>query len=249
MNDERLEEWLELYLLGSLEPEEAARVEAALARDPDLRRAAADLQRTIVQLLEVAPEVKPAPHLKAQLLKRVRASRALEPRPKLSWWQRLAPGLALTTVVVAVGLAIWNISLTGQVQTLAAQNATAQAEATRLQQLIALFTAPGVQVAQLASPTSALVGETYWNTTRAQALFVVHNLPPIPTDKTYQLWLIGPNGAESVGFLQVDAEGRGHALVSLTSTDKEFSAAGISLEPASGSPQPTDVILLGDFNS
>lgn len=251
MSEERIEELLELYVLGGLEPEAAARVEAALAHDPALRRAAEELQRTTAQLLEAAPEILPAPRIKAQLMKRVWATRPTEARSAFGWWQRLAPGLALAALVAIIGLGAWNVSLQQQVQALAAQNATTQAETARLQQLIAVFTTSGVQVAQMGDPNTAtaLAGETYWNTSLEQALFVVHNLPPAPEGKTYQLWLIGPDGAVSVGLLSVDTMGRGYTLVSLTATSGSFSAAGISLEPMPGSPQPTDVILVGNFNS
>lgn len=251
MSDERLEALLELYVLGSLEPEEAARVEAALARDPAMRRTADELQRTAARLLDAAPEVQPNPRFKSRLMRRVRAALPAEARSSASLWQRVGPGLVLAALVTIIGIGTQSFSLQQQVQALAAQNATAQAETARLQQLIAVFTSAGVEVAQLADPnaTTALVGETYWNTSREQALFVVHNLPPAPEGKTYQLWLIGPDGAVSVGLLEVNAAGQGHTLVSLASIPGTFSAAGISLEPTPGSPQPTDVILVGNFNS
>ncbi len=86
---ERVDEWLSAYIDGALSPRERARLEARLARDPDLRARLDALQRTVA-LVRGLPSV-PAPR-----------SFLLTPamvRPPVPAARRLAPALTFATAV------------------------------------------------------------------------------------------------------------------------------------------------------
>ncbi len=72
-------------------------------------------------------------------------------------------------------------------------------------------------------------------------------MQPAPADKSYQLWLIGPNGPESAGLMEATA-GK-HLDVLLTGKASGHQTVAITLEPKGGGTQPTGPILVkGDYS-
>jgi anti-sigma-K factor RskA len=71
------------------------------------------------------------------------------------------------------------------------------------------------------------------------ALLTVENFPALPADKVYQLWMRQNGQPVSIGLFRVDPAGRGTAVVSAPQAIDNFESAGITLEPAGGSPKPT----------
>ena len=58
---------------------------------------------------------------------------------------------------------------------------------------------------------------------------------PLPSAETYQLWVIGPDGARSAGLLS----GTGRAGPVLATAVEPGDQIGITVEPAGGTPGPT----------
>lgn len=90
---------------------------------------------------------------------------------------------------------------------------------------------------------SLFVGENNTGT------LVLGGLDPLPADQTYQLWLI-PDGGNPVpaGLFAVNDDDTTSTTITLDlpTVDTGFSAVGISIEPAAGSPAPTGpIVLLG----
>jgi anti-sigma-K factor RskA len=76
---------------------------------------------------------------------------------------------------------------------------------------------------------------------QGQSIFVASDLRARPESQTYQLWLIGPAGAASAGL--VDPAG-GDVTRLLDTPAGEVTQIGLSVEPAGGSPHPTNPVLL-----
>lgn len=75
---------------------------------------------------------------------------------------------------------------------------------------------------------------------------VVHGLHPLPPDSIYQLWLVTPQGEQfpvSIVPVQANIEPT-WVNIELPIDVSSFTAAGISIEPAGGSSQPTGPMLL-----
>ncbi|MBM6621619.1 anti-sigma factor [Micrococcaceae bacterium RIT802] len=71
------------------------------------------------------------------------------------------------------------------------------------------------------------------------AALTAHDLPALPSDKGYELWLIGDQGATPMGML----DGTGTTL--FEGSVASATHLGITVEPAQGSKQPTtDPIML-----
>jgi hypothetical protein len=78
-----------------------------------------------------------------------------------------------------------------------------------------------------------------------RAVLVTEDLPAAPDGKVYQLWLQSPTQEMvSAGLMPA---GTTTALLSGDSDDAI--GAGISVEPAGGSDQPTEVVALFDFGA
>ena len=64
-------------------------------------------------------------------------------------------------------------------------------------------------------------------------------LPAAPTGKTWQLWLVSPGLAISVGTLAADSDRTSAIFEPPASPARAVIRAMLTLEPSGGSPQPT----------
>jgi hypothetical protein len=80
-----------------------------------------------------------------------------------------------------------------------------------------------------------------------RGLLVLKGLKPLPTEQTYQLWLIPAEGQpQPAGLLAVKTDALTWLNVSVPPGATDFAAVGVSVEPAGGSPAPTGpIVLLG----
>lgn len=79
-----------------------------------------------------------------------------------------------------------------------------------------------------------------------EGVLMVHDLPPLPKNQTYQFWLIPAEGAPlPAGLIQVTDEKMGSLTVNIPAPNGNFAKVGLSIEPSGGSPAPTgDIVLL-----
>src|SRR6202034_772699 len=73
-------------------------------------------------------------------------------------------------------------------------------------------------------------------------IFTTAGLPPLPASKVYELWLLTPGSARAAGLLPSPSGGRSAPLLAsgLAAGDK----AGVTVEPAGGTSQPTTTPIL-----
>lgn len=271
-----IEELFPFYALGTLSQEERAQVEAYVETD-EAAKARLEGMIAAVQMLpySITP-VPPRAEVRAALMARVQADlkggsvprEPIVPVRTVPRWRRwlaspLVSGLALATVVV---LAVWVISLQGQVRALAEENRIWQARAAALEQennllrdelrsqadLLAFFTSPERQDILIAGTDhqpdawGTLVVGSHDDT---QALFVASNLPPLPPGWVYQFWLMEEGAPVGAGVFHSDAHGLGILVVlSHDLPVLAYDAVGVSIEPEGGSKQPTgNIVLLGEL--
>ena len=128
--------------------------------------------------------------------------------------------------------------LTMQLQTLGRQ-------ITRSQAAIALMSAPDTAEISLAGQGtfSTANGKAYIDPQSSRVVLVVQHLQPLTSEKTYQAWIITDAGPKSAGTFRVSDTGMW--LGWLDAPYADGGKIGVSLEPAGGSPQPTEVVLVG----
>jgi anti-sigma-K factor RskA len=74
---------------------------------------------------------------------------------------------------------------------------------------------------------------------------VVNNMPALPADRVYQLWLVADGQRISGGTFRVDADGRGALLVQPPQPWSAYQRLGVTTEPTGGSPGPTSPRVIG----
>ncbi len=90
-------------------------------------------------------------------------------------------------------------------------------------------------------------GRVFWDPDNKKALLQVSNLPAVPKNKDYQLWMIKNNKPVSAGVFDVKGNKKTayfqiHKLA--PANKKSLNAFAITLEPKGGVPQPTGKIYL-----
>lgn len=117
--------------------------------------------------------------------------------------------------------------------------------------LLEVIRARGLQVVAMAGTEAspAGYGKILWDPERKSAVLQV-SLPPQPSDKDYQLWVIRDGKPVDAGVFQVSTGGADdgmYRIEQLVETDKAvINAFAVTVEPKGGVPQPTgSMVLLG----
>lgn len=244
MNSEHISELIPGYALGALDAEERMLVDVHLAQCPECR-AELDLFRPVVASLAFAAEVRePSPELRDRVLAQVAASPIdfVAARERKQRRRRLTTfrGWALAIAAVFVGLVVWNVMLQVQVM----QQRDHLQEQVEVVALLALsdqvgFALQGTEVAPQAK------GRLIPNPDGHGAALVVEGMPAPPAGRVYQLWLVRPDGHRDSGGLFTVEDGRSAIYVHPPTSFSNYTAVGVTDEPAGGSPEPTGTKVLG----
>jgi anti-sigma-K factor RskA len=243
------------YALGALPPDEARRFEALLATSPEAQREVAEY-REVAALLALAGTEAPGAALRERVMARV-GEQKTGPLPAADATRRRRPTPALwlalaASLLAAVGLGAALISARGRlaaVETeLAARSRSlgeTQRQLSERETTLNSILEPGVQMFQLTASGDPEPGiQLFWDRQRQRAIVHGYRLKPVPSGKAYQLWFIqdgkpvpsvtfkpGPEGGATVERIPVPAGGA-------------LSAAAVTVEPESGSTQPTSPIVM-----
>lgn len=222
---------LPAYALGSLDADEARRVEEHLSSCLICRNEAGALLAVVEQLSFSAPVADPSADLQSRLMQRVHATRrerpervpAPQPVRVRPFWQRLLPvwgvaSLCFILLLAGSSLVLWQ----------------------RLNQL-EFMTAGGMRAVPLSPPEadSSATGFVLISADGDDGALVVDGLPPLGEDQEYQLWLIRDGQRTSGAVFSTDENSYGGTRIRAPLSLLEYAAVGITIEPAGGSPQPT----------
>jgi anti-sigma-K factor RskA len=243
------------YALGVLSPEEARRFEDFLTGSPEAQREVAEYREVAALLALAGPEAAPSPDLRERVLSRMHGPlvHSIPPARPSGPVRRPGPpwGALAAGLMAAVGLGF------GYVQLREAEDLRDQLRSTmsRLSETSHLLTQreatlnaifePGVQMFQLTSSGDPDPGiQLFWDRQRHRAIVHGFKIKPVPDGRAYQLWFI-KDGAP-VPSVTFKPEPDGHVKVEQIPVppDGDVSAAAVTVEPESGSSQPTSPILL-----
>jgi len=257
---DELRELAPAYVMNTLDPNERAAFEAALASSPELAADVAE-QRAVVEALATEQSVAPPAGLRNTLLERIAAERrgsrqAVTPisSARRRWVSTSVITALAASLVFAIALqqraaserdtALAAVRIRDSalvvVRSLLAQRdtqidviLTGERDLVLVQLASAKTTGPGVQV--------------FWNPKIGRGVLHAFRLTPAPAGRAYQLWLI--KDGKPVPSSVFNAESDGHSLVAnfdLPRETKGVTAFAITEEPAGGSQQPTTTpFLLG----
>jgi anti-sigma-K factor RskA len=243
---------LSLYALGALQGEERLAVEKHLGDCADCRRELAQLQRDLALLALSASGPKPPLRSRERLM----AAIAQEPRrmpirlaKRKTWWTALAWAAAATTIVVITLLLRQNTDLRQRIAALEANSTGQQKQLLQAKELIATLTsADAVHFTLVAGKTPPQPqGKAIYLPSTGTLVFLASNMPELPPQKTYELWLIPTSGAPiPAGLFRPDTHGSAALIKPPLPTGVEAKTFAITVEPGAGSAAPTSTpIMIG----
>ncbi len=233
MSHEVVQELIPAYALGALDQDERSLVVAHLDECPACRTLLNDYQAIGTSLLYTVPLIAAPPGLTDDLRRRIARPRS-QTRPRRAWFAFLRRPAYLALAVSLVLLLTTNLYWSSRL---------AQAER-QAALLVELLQAPSIPLRPDtdASQASGVLYAPRWGRV---ALLVVRDMPPLPADKAYQLWLVRSGQRENGGLFRVNRDGSGFLLVKSPRPLQEYEAVGITAEPAGGSPGPTSPRVIG----
>lgn len=183
------------------------------------------------------------------------------PEPRRSW---LPFGVTAVFLIMVIGFSIYVSNLMGTIeqqntnlvtvqrekQQLATQLVELKDELTRKEELLKVISSKRIEVTFMGGQKINPVGygKIIWDPEKGTAILQVSNLPAVPKDKDYQLWVIKDKKPISAGVFAVrDSAPSFFKIENLAVTNpKEIAAFAVTLEPKGGVPAPTgDMYILG----
>jgi anti-sigma-K factor RskA len=241
-------ELIPAYALGSLDAEELEQVADHLGRCEACQEELIAYQEVADSLSLAAPGVAPPAELKRRLMAQVvgegvspasvAALSQAPPAQARRWWgsqtgaaiQKLfsGPRWQPLALLLIVALGISNILLWQRVN-------EADHELGRELELTSTEAAPSA------------TGIIYISRNGRYGALIVEDLPPLAPEEQYQLWLIRDGQRDSGAVFSVSKNGYRSLQIDAPQPLGDYSAFGITIEPAGGSPGPTGQRVLG-FN-
>ncbi len=260
------EEELQLMALGALPEEETAVVLKHAAECAKCGALLTEERGRAALLAFAATPERPAATVKAELLARIRAEREAEEtyrwpsKPEMnsaapvasgqmhSWRQWAMVPIAAAFLVAAVVEWTENRRLTSELANANHEIVQMTNERQRAEMLVDLLSAPDTTSVKLAAApeTERATGMVRYNPRKGMVVYIAE-LPPLPADKIYQMWLVPKAGAPiSAGIFAPGPHGTRQLWTAEVPTNTEVKAFAVTIEPAGGVPQPTGPkVLIG----
>jgi anti-sigma-K factor RskA len=217
------------YALGCLDDDELILVSEHLADCVECQTELQSYGSIIDRLALAAPETLPSPALHRRLMQQIQVppSQHIPQESSRNLWGWITPFWAGAGLLIILILTASNLFLWWQL------NQPAQPD------MLNSIMLTGTQVAPDA--TGVIILRSYGE----YGTLVVDHLPPLDTDYQYQLWLIDDDQRTSGGVFSVSDNGCSSVEILTSEPLDSYSAFGISIEPAGGSPGPTGQKVLG----
>lgn len=227
MNDHDIHALSGAYAVDALDDLERARFERHLENCSVCRDEVGSLQETTAELAELSATTPP-PMLRSRVLDEIRSVRPLPPetqpttphrRVRGSRWR---PFLVAASVVAAIGVgAVVVDQITGDETT---QTVTAAER----------VLAAGDAVSVAAKMPGGATARVVHSASEGKAVLVASGMKDLPEGKVYELWLQHDDVMVPAGLFR-----NGSGTVLFEGDPNTAQAAGITIEPAGGSPEPT----------
>jgi hypothetical protein len=170
-------------------------------------------------------------------------------RTRRSWWGVL--GWAATAAVLVFTASLWkeNAALRQDVSTLRSLFGRQTVELEQARNVASAITNPGGErftlVAVKTPPQPQ--GKAFYLRNHSNLVFVANNMPALPPQKAYELWLIPAQGAPiPAGVFKPDAHGSATVVNPPLPAGAEARAFAITVENEAGATAPTmPIIMMG----
>jgi anti-sigma-K factor RskA len=239
---------LALYAVGTLAPADRPGLEKHLGECAECRRELEQLRGDSALLALSVPRQAPSPRARQRLMAAIaaeaRAPRTAKARPSWLWIPSLA---ALALAVVAVVLWRQDVNLRRQMANLEKIYSQQQAALRGANEILATLTDPAAARFTLSAANTPPrpQGKAIYVRSRGSLIFLASNMPALPPQRAYELWLIPSAGAPiPAGVFKPDAAGSATLINPPLPANVEAKTFAITVEPESGSPAPTSQVIL-----
>ncbi|HEX9064557.1 MAG TPA: anti-sigma factor [Streptosporangiaceae bacterium] len=235
------------FVLDAVTPAERMEFEAHL-RDCDQCRADVASLREAAARLGTAEAVRPRPELRAAALRAARQTSQLAPaaagRPaaagagagrRFRLSRMLLAAAAAVVIVAGAAIGMHYADLSGQ----SGRRSSAMVQA--------VLDAPDA-VMRTASVGTGGIALVVTSHREHMGVFMARGLHPLPRDRRYEVWLMGPRGDRSAGLLTLRRHGMARPV--LVGPVRQGDMVAVTVEPASGSLRPTSapLVMIGQGN-
>jgi hypothetical protein len=239
MNCDQLRDSFELYSLGLLEEgEEKNAIREHLERNCTACEASMkDALAVQALLLGQAPEVVPP----ARLKRRVMGAVGVQPMG----WTWFAAACAAAMLVVALWINVVRRDREKELADARIQQGLLMTERDRLLSVFQFLQEPETKQVRFGDPaTQPPRGNVYLNP-RLGVLLIATNLPALPSDKTYEMWILPKDGTapKPAGLFQSNTNGQAFHILPTPFNLADVAGVAVTAEPAAGSQTPTPPIL------
>lgn len=247
---EQFAEDLSLYAIGALQGEERRAVEKHLEQCSACRQEVEKLQGDVALLAFSASGPTPPARSRERLMtaigKEPRRSQ-LRPRARFAWWSALAWTAALAAIVIAVVLSHQNSDLRRRLADLDARSSKQEQQLREAKQLLSTLSSPDAEHFTLVAGKNPPQpeGKAIYVRGSGTLVFLASNMPAVPAQKAYELWLIPTSGAPiPAGLFKPNARGAAAVIRPPLPTGVEAKTFAITIEPEAGSSAPTSQIIM-----
>lgn len=239
MTHAEMDELYELFVLGSLDREEAAEIEKHLDDDCTYCNArvreATELAAAFSGLLDV---VQPPDSLRKRILKSIAPAAMPAPKKQTSWF-----GGMLALGAACVALTVFCLWLGSQTDSLQNRLSAAVQERDQLEAAMKVLSRSETRTVQFGKADQPQ-GRVFVNRSGG-LVFVASRLPQIAPDRTFELWLVPPTGApRKAGLFRSDRNGDIVQVSRVAVDPATTSAVAVSVEPDGGSNAPTTTPII-----
>jgi anti-sigma-K factor RskA len=153
--------------------------------------------------------------------------------------------------VVIFALSLWreNSALRGSLASAGSQAAKSARELEELRRIAAPILEPEAQRVTLVSAKTPPQpqGKAFYLRSRSSLVFLANNMPALPPQKAYELWLIPTSGAPiPAGVFKPDARGNASVVNPPLPAGTEAKAFAITVENEAGASTPTmPIVMMG----
>lgn len=270
-HNEQFEELCAGYVLHALEPEERSQFEEMLHNATDEQKELFYSMYSAANQLAFTVEQMEAPAVvKQRLMDQVKAEQDGESASDITGISlkseesggfdrgTLAIAASFALLLVTLSLVFYSFNLSSELNSKEELIEQQQAQITELQndverkeELLSILESREVDLVMMAgldaSPNG--YGKVIWDSESKRALLQVSNLPAVPSDKDYQLWIIKDNKPVSAGVFAVNDPKKDSffKIEQIASEEQSADAFAVTMEPKGGVPQPTgDMFLYGE---
>ena len=254
---EEIQELINLYIFGALEPSEKAEAEEYL-KDPEFLNYYNETRFLLDHTAYSFEEDMQVPeNLKSEILLKIDESSdiagedtALEQSDNVlrpNFFGRY--GFAIAATIIGF-LLIYTFTLTRQLNEQSTLIAKLQSEYEENHHFVDFVSKPEVfQVKLAATDQSNAAGSLAWDKKTNDAMLYVSNLMELPEKNVYQVWVVHKDDSivEAMGTFKVNPDGTYMLTIGCMPKPSDTKAIHITMEPEGGMPEPTGNKYLSGF--